>query len=99
MKFGVANVYIDGGYLNKILKELGNGKPIKIQYDQFAISLAKKAGYWCRNIYFYTAPPFQANPPTPEESVRRNRYDKFIAYYKKIPDFNMKEGRVQRLGP
>ena len=90
-------VYIDDGYLSKVLKEFGQGKYVKIDYNQFAITLAKSLGLWCGAVYFYTAPPFQGSPPTADESRRRSGYDHVIYHLRRIPGFNVREGRVQNI--
>lgn len=92
-----AYVYIDDGYLSKISKELGEGDYLKIDYNQLAISMAKKFKYWCDRVYFYTAPPFQSNPPTKEESRRKSGYDMVMSKLVRIPNFHIREGRVQKI--
>lgn len=60
-------VLIDAGYHSKIAKHFGNGKFLKHDVNQFAITLAKKQSLWCSAVYFYTAPPFQGVPPDPAD--------------------------------
>ena len=91
-----ANVYIDEGYLTKISKYFGQGKYIQIDLHQFGITMSKRAGYWCEQTYYYTAPPFQGYPPTMEESRRKAGYDRFLMHCKKLPNFIVREGRLQK---
>lgn len=48
-------VFIDDGYLSQISKHFGNGKYIRIDINQFAITLAKRENLWVDNVYLYTA--------------------------------------------
>lgn len=90
-------VFIDSGYLSIISKHFGKGNYIKIDYNQFAIGLARSQGLWCRGVYFYTAPPFQSDPPTPDEAERKSNYDKFVSKLNRIPNFVVREGRCQKV--
>lgn len=92
-----ANVYIDDGYLRKILKEFGEGNYFKIDYNQLAISMTRIYNFWCNSVYFYTAPPFQSNPPTVEESRMKSGYDRVVSTISRIPQFYVREGRVQKI--
>ncbi len=92
-----AIVFIDNGYLSKISKHLGNGTHLNVDVNQLAITLAKSQGLWCKGVYFYTAPPFQAEPPTEEQAARKARHDKFIAKMRRIQDFVVREGRCQKV--
>lgn len=92
-----ANIYIDGGYLSKILREFGEGDYLKIDYNQLAISMARVFRFWSSNVFFYTAPPFQSNPPTIEESRMKSGYDRVISRINRIPHFYVREGRVQKI--
>jgi len=88
-------VFIDGGYLSKISKHLGDGTYIDFDLNTLAHVLAKSESLWCKKVFYYTAPPFQADPPTKEQITRKSKYDKFIGYLKRIPNFIVREGRCQ----
>ncbi|MDP3758100.1 MAG: hypothetical protein Q8Q86_00115, partial [Candidatus Daviesbacteria bacterium] len=68
---GKAIVFIDAGYLSKISKYLGGGKYLRYNIQSFAVNICKKLGYWCEEICYYTAPPFQSHNPTKEEIDRK----------------------------
>ncbi|MCK4327128.1 MAG: NYN domain-containing protein [Candidatus Diapherotrites archaeon] len=93
-----ALVFIDAGYLSHISKHFGKGKYLKIDYNQLAISLAKKQNLWCAGVYYYTAPPYQSPSPTEDEITRRANYDKFVNKVTRIPNFRVREGRCQKGG-
>lgn len=90
-------VFIDGGYFSFISKFFGKGKPLKNKIEKFAINLAKEKGLFCKEIYFYTAPPYQSSKPTEDENKRKGKYDRFIENLKKVkPKINIREGRCQK---
>jgi uncharacterized LabA/DUF88 family protein len=41
-------------------------------------------------------PPYQSQPPIPEENQKRADYDKFITSLKKLPRFVIREGYLQK---
>ena len=57
------------------------------------ITFAKENNLWCKNVYYYLAPPYLSNPPKEIEKIRKNKYDKFISKLKKIPSLIIREGR------
>lgn len=102
MKKGKTLVLIDAGYLSKIKEHfgggVGKGKYISCPVERLAMNLATEENLWCDRIYYYTAPPYQSNNPTPEERERKAKYDKFIEALKKvIPEINIREGRLQKI--
>lgn len=93
-----AIVFIDDGYLKTISKHFGFGKGgKKLDINQFAVTLAKSQGLWCKEVHFYTAPPFQSETPTPDEALRKANHDVFITKLGRIPNFYVHEGRCQKI--
>lgn len=90
-------VFIDAGYLSKISQHFGKGKHLKIDLLKFSRYLCIKQGLWCKNVYYYTAPPFQSEKPTKEEAERKAKYDSFISKIKKNPEMIVREGRLQKI--
>ena len=90
-------VFIDGQYLSLISKHFGGGTPLNLDINQFAITISKSQGFWCKGVYYYTAPPYQSPNPTSEEAMRKAKYDKFVNKLKKIPNFKVREGRCQKI--
>jgi hypothetical protein len=60
-----AIVFFDGKYL-QLISDYFSDRPYKLRYDlnQLAITLAKQQGLLCKKVFYYTAPPFQADVPT-----------------------------------
>jgi len=67
-------VYLDEGYLSRIAEHFGYGKNKKYCVKQFANTLAKSQGLWCKKAFFYTASPYQhPTNPTQDELGRVQR--------------------------
>ena len=90
-------VLIDAGFLSKLTKYFGNGKYLRYDLINFSKNLAKKQKLECVKIYYYTAPPFQSDKPTKEESERYKKYETFKANLSKDSIISVREGRCQRL--
>lgn len=90
-------VFIDEGFLYKLSKYLGKGMNIKFDRIKFAKNLSNKQNLFCEKIFYYNAPPFQSEPPTKEEELRKEGYDNFIKKLNKNKEIIIREGRCQRL--
>lgn len=91
-------LFIDAGYLSYISKYFGKGMPLKYKIERFAINLAKEKNLIVKEIYYYTAPPFQNPNPSEEENQRKRNYDKFIEKLKSSkPQIIIREGRCQKI--
>ena len=91
-------VFIDAEYLRLVARLLFGGKPPKYDIKKIAIELAKEQGYWCKTVFYYTAPPYQSKQSTPEEDLRKARYDSFIRSLRKRKEIVVREGRCQKMG-
>lgn len=91
-----ALMFIDEAFLEKLSKHFGKGRYIKFDKILFARNLAKKQKLVCKNIFYYTAPPFQSDPPAKEEEKRKYGYDRFVNRLKE-KGVIVREGRCQRL--
>lgn len=90
-------VLIDAGFLSKLSRYLGKGKYLTYNLIDFSKNLAKKQELSCEHIYYYTAPPFQSDRPTEEDSKRYKKYEKFRNNLSKNKIITIREGRCQRL--
>src|SRR3989344_2514397 len=71
-------IFIDSGFLSKLSKYFGGGKYLVYDTVKFSENMAKKEKLNCKEIFYYTAPPFQSSNPTPQEKDRKDGYDTFI---------------------
>lgn len=90
-------VFIDGKYLSLISKHFGNGKYLDFDLNQFAYTIAKSQGLWCKGVFYYTAPPYQSPKPTKDEKLRKSNYDRFVNAMRRIQNFTIREGRCQKI--
>jgi len=90
-------VFIDEGFLSKLPKYLGSGRYLKIDYIKFSKRLSKKQKLFCRHLFYYTAPPFQSEPPTSEQIKEKKGYDNFIISFSKNKGVTIREGRCQKI--
>jgi uncharacterized LabA/DUF88 family protein len=90
-------VFIDEGFLDKLLKLFGDGKRIKFDKFDFAKRITKKQNLLCKHLFYYTCPPFQSDKPTEEETKRKKGYDKFISALSKNKDITIREGILQKI--
>jgi uncharacterized LabA/DUF88 family protein len=87
-----ACVLIDGGYVNKMLKT--HYPRYSINYLALSEELCGGCGRY--RTYYYMAPPYQSPTATPEEKIRKAKFDKFIEELKLHPRFVPRLGMLQR---
>ncbi len=82
-------VFIDGGYLAKVLKEEFN--EVKIDFLKFSdiICPGKRL-----RTYYYNAPPYQSNPPTEEEKSRYQNAMRFFNALNRLERFEVIQGKT-----
>ena len=92
-------IFIDGGYLEKILKN-EFGQP-RIDFGKLSQRMAEKtsAGSEIIRTYYYNCPPYQGNPPSREESERYGRKAAFFDGLRRIPRYEVRLGTLSRRGP
>jgi len=91
---GVAAVFLDGAYLEKVLT---------LDYHQPPIDLGKLAKEMALpdellRAYYYHCLPYQSNKPTPEESQRYAARHRFITALGFLPRFEVRLGRLAYRG-
>lgn len=87
---GVCAVYIDGGYLDKVLQhEFDNAR---ICYRKLSQEMAE--GDELLRAYYYHCLPYQSNPPTEEERTRYANKHRFVTALKYLPRFDVRLGQL-----
>lgn len=89
-----AVVFIDGAYLKFVLES---------DFDKAKIDLEKFSDILCDGserlrTYYYTAMPYQSNPPTMDERQRYSSADRFISVLKKLRRFDVRLGKLEKRG-
>lgn len=87
-------IYIDGGYLNKILQRDHGSARIDM-----AKLVHKAAGPdELLRAYYYHCMPYQSDPPTPDEQKRFGAKHRFITALNRIPRFQVRLGKLKLEG-
>lgn len=89
-------VFIDAGFVSKLSGHFGKGKYLIYDLKSFSENLCKRQKLNCKQIFYYTAPPFQSPVPTELEERKTKGYDKFINKIRGT-GVAVREGRCQRL--
>jgi uncharacterized LabA/DUF88 family protein len=89
-------VFIDANFLSKLSNYFGKGKYLIYDLIEFSEGLCEKQRLLCKQIFYYTAPPFQSEKTTEEEKKRKDGYDRFVEKLRK-KEVIVREGRCQRL--
>ncbi len=87
-------IFIDGGYLDKVLQN--EFSYAKIDYQKLASWMSNNVSIF--RTYYYNCLPYQSNPPTKEESERFSRRQKFHLSLNKLPHFEVREGKLEYRG-
>jgi uncharacterized LabA/DUF88 family protein len=92
-------IFIDGGYMDRVLRDEFNG--MRIDYTAFSreISALISPDTYILRTYYYHCLPYQSNPPTREESERFALRRNFLDAINRLPRFEVKLGRLARRGP
>ena len=87
-------IFIDGAYLDKLLKNEFN--LAKIKYDALAAMMAE--GSEILRTYYYNCPPYQSSAPTPDERERFARAQRFYTYLERLARYEVRLGRLALRG-
>jgi uncharacterized LabA/DUF88 family protein len=87
---GVTAVFIDGGYLDKVLYHDHAGA--RIDFEGLARVMSQPDDLL--RAYYYHCLPYQSNPPTPEEQQRYSGRHRFTTRLSLLPRFEVRLGRL-----
>jgi len=92
-------IFIDGGYLDKILRRELNG--LQIDLDEFTRAIAASVHPTADILrtYYYHCLPYKSTPPTQEETERFAAMESFLDALNRLPRFVVRLGRLARRGP
>jgi uncharacterized LabA/DUF88 family protein len=91
---GYAAVFIDGGYLDYVLKgQFGHAR-----IDYAALTRAMAGNYELLRAYYYHCLPYQGSPPTEEEKVRFASMQSFCNRLKRLDRFEVRLGKLAYRG-
>lgn len=89
-------IFVDGGYLNKILGPISGNLVFPIDFGKLSEVLA--AGQSRLRTYYYNCPPYVKSSPTPEESRRSSKAHSFYDALNRLPRFQVRLGRLEFRG-
>lgn len=89
-------IFIDGGYLDKVLRKEFNGA--KISFDRFTKEVVSRVrpDLDILRTYYYHCEPYKSSPPTVEESQRFGAMQNFLDALRRLPRFEVRLGRLAR---
>jgi uncharacterized LabA/DUF88 family protein len=87
-------VLIDNGYLSAILRD--EYESARIDYLELSEEISR--GYQRLRTYVYDALPYQANPPTSEQSQLLAGKQRFFGAIGRLPSFEIRFGRQRPRG-
>ncbi len=91
---GVAAVFIDGGYLEKVLRY--DHKRPGIDFEKLSHVMSEPNEHL--RTYYYHCLPYQSNPPTPEERSRYSKRHGFTTALSHLPRFEVRLGKLAYRG-
>jgi len=87
-------IFIDGAYVEKILKN--EFDEIRIDFEKLSQEMAK--GVPVLRTYYYNCMPFQDDPPTAYQREMYAKRDSFIARLQKLNRYEVKLGKLVKRG-
>lgn len=87
-------IFIDGGYLEKVIKNEFPGTRIDFSKIPHALCNGKEV----LRTYYYNCLPYQSNPPSTDEKNRLSKAQAFHYALDSLPRFQVKKGRLQKKG-
>jgi uncharacterized LabA/DUF88 family protein len=87
-------IFIDGGYVEKVMKN--EFYPDRIDYSKLPVALSR--GKEILRTYYYNCLPYQGNPPTEEEKDRFSKRQRFHKMLMRLPKYEVREGRLVKRG-
>ena len=83
-------IFIDGAYLDNVLKE--EFRNVRIDYQALSERLSGESDIL--RTYYYDCPPYQGNPPTDEEKERYASRRSFFTALERLPRYTVRLGRL-----
>ncbi len=88
-------VFIDGGYLNKVLKNYFNA--INVDYIKFCNTICENLNLSRLRTYYYHSLPI-IRKGNKDDERRHDKMQKFLISLNRLPRFEVKLGKLQLIG-
>lgn len=87
-------IFIDGGYLDKVLQ---------LEFNRAQINYPKLSGWMSQGIdilrtYYYNCLPYKNNPPTIDQSRQFSNAQSFFNRLNSFPKYEVREGKLEFRG-
>jgi uncharacterized LabA/DUF88 family protein len=92
-------IFIDGGYLDSVLRDEFGGARINYAALSREISAHIDPNAYLLRTYYYHCLPYQSATPSQKERERFASKQNFFDAINRLPRFEVKEGRLARRGP
>lgn len=89
---GRTAIFIDGAYLDHVLKD--EFQHVRIDFAKLSARMAGDAQVL--RTYYYHCPPYQSTPPTEDERQRYSERRRFYAALDRLPRYMVRLGRLAR---
>jgi uncharacterized LabA/DUF88 family protein len=83
-------IFIDGGYLSKVLRQYGH----RIDLGKFSLEIAGSREIL--RTYYYDCLPYQSSPPSGEEAARFSKVQSFHRALKSLDRYEVRLGRLAK---
>jgi uncharacterized LabA/DUF88 family protein len=87
-------IFIDGGYLDKVLRNEHRG--VSIDYDKLATEMAGGLGRY--RAYYYYSPRWMPTNPSDEDRRQQANQDRFFERIRCLSRFEVRLGHLKRRG-
>ena len=94
-------IFIDGAYLERVAKDI----QIRVDYGKLPTEILSRVAARTPAVaiellrtYYYNSPPYQSNPPKPDEKRRFKNHRRFLDALKQLPSFEVRMGVVKYRG-
>ncbi len=85
-----AAVFIDGGYVDAVLRD--HFRMTRIDYQVLSDNLCRPYERW--STFYFHCPPWQDSPPTSEQRARKSQMDKFFYSLQRLDRFEVRLGKL-----
>lgn len=90
-----AAIFIDGGYLNKIIKK--HFKEVSLDYFKLSNKICSDLKLNRLRTYFYHCLPI-VRRNNPQDTIKQANMERFLTKLKRLPRFEIKLGKLQLIG-
>jgi len=90
-----AAIFVDGGYMNKVLKSYFN--EVKIDYLKLSTIICSNLNLSRLRTYFYHCMPI-VRKDNKEDLIKQSNMQRFLTNIRRLPRFEVKLGKLQLIG-